>query len=346
MPVYNGTRHLKEAIESVLAQTYRNFLFLIIDDKSTDGSVDLIKTYSDKRIQLVQNDKNIGQTATLNKGLNLALGEYIARLDQDDICFPTRLQEQIDFLDNNRNVAVIGSWTQVIDEKSNPTGKMESVISSSGHYIFELLQKHGTIAHPSVMLRKKVIDSLGGYDAQFPLAEDFDLWVRTVQAGHDLRILEKPLIYYRRHSNQQTNQKLDIQKESARKAHKRFIESYLDRFSAEPVIHFFQQETRFWDNSSFSDMLRFVRSINTICSNLQNKLNLSASDRNELKHNIAELTVKNTYYAISNKLRLPSIPLFFLSLQLKPSITFSRDTARYLLFMTMLLPLVRKTKKG
>ena len=100
MPVYNGAHHLKEAIESVLKQTYRDFIFLIIDDASTDRSVDLINAYSDKRIRLVQNNKNIGQTATLNKGLKLASSKYIARLDQDDMCLPTRIEEQVAFLDS------------------------------------------------------------------------------------------------------------------------------------------------------------------------------------------------------------------------------------------------------
>jgi glycosyltransferase involved in cell wall biosynthesis len=345
MPVHNGAHHIKEAIESVLAQTYRDFIFLIIDDASTDGSVELIKNYSDKRIRLIQNDKNIGQTETLNKGLKIACGEYIARLDQDDICFPERIEEQAAFLDANLDVAVIGSWAQVIDEKSNPFGRMENIISSSGHYLFELLRKHGTIAHPSVMLRKKVIDTLGGYDAQFPLAEDFDLWVRTVQAGHNIRILEKPLIYYRRHSSQQTTQGLDIQKKSAREAHKRFIETYLDGFPSEPVIHFFQHKEKFWGNASYSGMIHFVSSLNRILGNIKSRMDLETSDHKELKHRISALAAKNIYYAISNNHRLPSLPVFFISLRYKPVTIFSRDTLRYALFFVMLLPFVRKIKR-
>jgi glycosyltransferase involved in cell wall biosynthesis len=108
MSVYNGEEHLREAIDSILNQTYKNFEFLIIDDGSTDGSVNIIRSYLDPRIRLIKNKKNIGITRSLNKGLKLARGEYIARMDDDDIAFPERLEKQVRFLNEHVNVGLVG----------------------------------------------------------------------------------------------------------------------------------------------------------------------------------------------------------------------------------------------
>ena len=109
MPVYNGKNYLNEAIESVLCQTLTNFEFLIVDDASTDNSIDLINSYNDSRIKLLKNKNNIGQTASLNKGLEMAQGKYIARFDQDDVCLPKRLEEQVAFFKKNPSISIVCS---------------------------------------------------------------------------------------------------------------------------------------------------------------------------------------------------------------------------------------------
>ena len=113
MPVYNGAKYLNEAIDSILNQTFSDFELLIIDDGSTDQSIDLIKAYNDPRIKLIVNKKNIGQSATLNKGLELARGKYIARMDQDDISMPERLKKQMGFMDEYPKFAVPGCSSSV-----------------------------------------------------------------------------------------------------------------------------------------------------------------------------------------------------------------------------------------
>ena len=100
MPVYNGTRYLREAIDSILKQTFEDFEFLIIDDASTDESANVILSYSDKRIRFVQNESNVGQVRCQNIGLDLARGKYIARLDQDDSSLATRLHRQVDLMES------------------------------------------------------------------------------------------------------------------------------------------------------------------------------------------------------------------------------------------------------
>ena len=121
MPIYNGERYLGEAIDSILGQTLRDFELLIIDDGSTDGSRGIIESYSDSRINLVRNDCNLGLVATLNRGLELSRGDYIARMDCDDIALPTRLEKQVQYMDHNPEVGLCGTCYQWFDEKSTKT---------------------------------------------------------------------------------------------------------------------------------------------------------------------------------------------------------------------------------
>ncbi len=116
MPVYNASRFLKEAIESILQQTFTDFEFIIIDDCSTDNSVAIIKSYKDDRIQLYFNDKNSGISYTLNKGIKLANAEWIARMDSDDISYPERLQKQHDFILQHPDGDLFSCWVNVVDQ--------------------------------------------------------------------------------------------------------------------------------------------------------------------------------------------------------------------------------------
>ena len=119
MPVYNGTRYLREAIDSILKQTFEDFEFLIIDDASTDESANVILSYSDKRIRFVQNESNVGQVRCQNIGLDLARGKYIARLDQDDSSLATRLHRQVDLMESEHRLAVVGTWMSKVDDNGH-----------------------------------------------------------------------------------------------------------------------------------------------------------------------------------------------------------------------------------
>ena len=114
MPVYNGEKYLKEAIESILNQTFKDFEFLIINDGSTDNSVKIIQSFNDLRIRLIHNESNIGLIKTLNKGLKLSNGKYIARMDCDDVSLPKRLSVQINFMEKHPEIGVCGSWVKII----------------------------------------------------------------------------------------------------------------------------------------------------------------------------------------------------------------------------------------
>jgi len=197
MPVYNGEKYLNEAIESILNQTYKDFEFLIINDGSTDNSVKIIESYNDPRIHLVHNEKNLKLIASLNKGLNIAKGEYIARMDCDDVSLPDRLLKQVQYLDNHPDVGVLGCGTKNVDENLNTISEPErplTYLQNKWKLLFS-----STLMHPSVMYRKELILKYGGYSHEFIHAEDYDLWSRLIDFAIIHQIPEI-LVYLRKHS--------------------------------------------------------------------------------------------------------------------------------------------------
>ncbi len=176
MSVYNGERFLKEAIESILHQTYKNFEFLIINDCSNDFSRNIILSYNDPRIRLIDNEQNIGLTRSLNKGIMLARGKYIARMDADDLSMPDRLEKEFAFMKANPDYAVVGTFLKVINENSDVKYTIEKPIEYT--QILEFLKKDSCIAHGSAMIRKICLFDVGLYDESFEKAQDYDLWLR------------------------------------------------------------------------------------------------------------------------------------------------------------------------
>lgn len=177
MSVYNGMPYLPEAVKSILNQTYKNFEFIIVDDASTDSSWQYLKSLKGKRVKLVKNEKNLGLASSLNKALKLAKGEYIARMDADDISRPDRLKVQIDFLERNTNIDVCGTWVRKINEKGEKIGlgKMPTDdISIKRH-----LSWYPSIIHPTMMAKKSFFEQLKGYDPQYDFAEEYEILMRA-----------------------------------------------------------------------------------------------------------------------------------------------------------------------
>lgn len=196
MPAYNSEAYIAEAIESILNQTFSDFEFLIINDGSTDKTADIVAQYAkvDKRIKFIDNKKNQGLIAVLNQGLDLARGEYIARMDSDDISMPERFEKQISYMDANPDVGMVGTAGQNFgaDNTVNYSPEIVDVV--------ELLRGVG-FYHPSVMIRKSVLDEHNlRYDKDFYLVEDHELWTRMLKVTK-LRNIPDVLLRYRVHSN-------------------------------------------------------------------------------------------------------------------------------------------------
>ena len=176
MPVYNGEKYLAEAIESVLNQTFADFELLIIDDCSSDNSVEIIQSYNDNRLKLIINEENIGQSKTLNKGIEFAKGKYIARLDQDDLSYKERLQIQIEKISDSE-ISIIGSWANVIDTNSQIIGYIQHPVDNES--IIDALGINCALTHSSIFMKREDVVSLGGYSKKYKIAMDWELWVRV-----------------------------------------------------------------------------------------------------------------------------------------------------------------------
>lgn len=190
MPVFNAARFLREAIDSILHQSFHHFEFLIIDDGSTDNSISIIESYNDPRIRLYRNEKNLGITPTLNKGIGLAACELIARMDADDISHPQRLQKQFGYMKRNPDCALLSTWARVISEDK----KLIRLERYRSNFYYYNLTFECWMYHPTIMFRKTAVEAVGLYG--MPYSEDYDLFWK-VSTKFKIGNLAEPLVDYR-----------------------------------------------------------------------------------------------------------------------------------------------------
>jgi GT2 family glycosyltransferase len=196
LPIYNGARTLRQAVESVLRTEAVEFELLLIDDASTDASAAIVRDYAsrDDRVTAVLHERNVGLAGTLNEGLERARHELVARMDQDDEALPERLRVQAEFLAAHPDVAVAGSW--VFHMGARPERDRLVRLPTEPEEIAATLQRENCLYHPSVMLRRNVVVEAGGYRGEFKNAEDYDLWLRLARS-HKLTNIAQPLLRYR-----------------------------------------------------------------------------------------------------------------------------------------------------
>jgi len=197
LPAYNAELHLAEAIDSVLHQTYPHFELIVINDGSTDQTEAIVLSYSDPRIRYERNTANLGLISTLNKGLQMAKGAYIARMDADDICYPDRLKEQVDFMEQHPKVGIAGSWFEYL----NAGKKTKGAPPTDDYHIRSSLIMATTLHHPTVIIRSSLLEVEGlnfSYDAQFQHVEDYHLWVKAAPYTTFANV-PKVLLQYRQH---------------------------------------------------------------------------------------------------------------------------------------------------
>lgn len=231
MPVYNAEKYLREAIDSILNQTISDYEFLIIDDGSTDSTADIVKSYSDNRIKFIQNEKNEGLIYTLNKGLDLCQGQYIARMDGDDISLPDRFEKQVAYLDHFRGVSILGCAFSYIGTPH------EIHFPRDDERIRIRLLECSPIVHPGVMMRASVLKDLNlRYDSRFKHAEDYQLWTQCAMKGLELGNLDDVLLQYRQHENQISVSK-QTEQESIKSSIKfEFLSFYFDKYMSEEEL--------------------------------------------------------------------------------------------------------------
>jgi glycosyltransferase involved in cell wall biosynthesis len=194
LPVFNGEKYIREAIESILTQSFYDFELIILNDGSTDHSDEIISSFSDSRIVFIRSHQNIGLIATLNQGIQAARGTYLARMDADDISLPHRLQAQVDFLDMHPEIGVVGGGYLPIDSDGLPVSAPkfwpEYPVTTKW-----LLLVCNPVCHPSTMIRSDLIRQVGGYQIGFSHAEDYELWTRLALHTGICSIQDTLLLY-------------------------------------------------------------------------------------------------------------------------------------------------------
>jgi len=194
MSVYNGEEFLPRALASIFSQTFADFELWVIDDGSTDRSAQILAQAGDPRLKVLTNTRNIGLTASLNKGLRVARGAYIARLDADDLALPQRLARQKAILDKQPGVGLVGSFAGKIDESGQPSGQWATPLEPED--IYYLLNFRNCLTHSTVMFRRDLVLGLGGYRENLRYAQDYDLWFRLSRKTR-LALMRKILVLWR-----------------------------------------------------------------------------------------------------------------------------------------------------
>lgn len=207
MPVYNCERFIDDAIRSILYQTFEDFEFIILNDGSTDKTWEIVDSFKDNRLVLINNHENKKIPERRNQGINIAIGKYIAIQDGDDISFVDRLQKQVEFLENNNDIFCVGGWAEKIDENGELCGQMYYPPAKHFNISKQFVSSPtNPIIDPTTMFRRQDFIDLGGYttDKNFYTVPDFDLWGRALLDGKKFSNLTVPLIYYRINSQGMT----------------------------------------------------------------------------------------------------------------------------------------------
>jgi len=199
MSVYNGERFLRTAIDSVLAQTFHDWELIVVDDASTDSTLDILATYRDPRIHVLRNERNCKQAVCANRGIAAASGRYIARLDADDVSLPNRLTEQVAYLEIHPDVALVASAAQFIDEAGSRIGAQPGGLNDC-ELKFTFASRNPVI-HSTVLFRAEAARELKGYDEdrRYWYTEDYEFLSRLALHGK-AHVLPQPLVEYRVHS--------------------------------------------------------------------------------------------------------------------------------------------------
>ncbi len=196
MPVYNSEKYLPEAIESILNQSLKDFEFIIVDDCSTDSSTQIIERYAmaDSRIRVLRNDRNLNIAESRNRGIEIAAGKYIATMDSDDRAFPTRLEDQVGYLDTHPDVAIsIGNLNVISEDGAYQYVRLYPLTDQT---IRSKVYRYNPFPNPTIMCRREVYAKTGTYDNRYVPIDDFDFWLR---AGVNFKFgnCEKTILNYR-----------------------------------------------------------------------------------------------------------------------------------------------------
>lgn len=279
MAVFNGGRYLSYSIESILNQSFTDFEFIIVDDCSTDSSGDICERYAiqDSRIKIIRNKQNKGLTRSLNLAFKMARGKYIARMDADDISLRNRFEKQIQTLETNPQIGVLGSFYQEIDGEGNllSVARFPSEpIIVKWHLCFE-----NPIPHPPIIARRKLMIKVGGYNERWDYSQDYDLFIRLSKISK-LNNFPEILFHWRVHSNSISTKRNEIQRKYAIHISKIFIEELLNR--PVPLEHIELLWVRNCENNDKSILL--TRTLYELCKVILDEAAWSRKEKKTLRN--------------------------------------------------------------
>jgi glycosyltransferase involved in cell wall biosynthesis len=210
LPAYNAESYIESAVQSVLNQTFKDFEFIIVNDGSTDGTLQILQRLAakDPRIVLLSRP-NTGYVLALNEGLAKARGEFIARMDADDLCLPTRLEKQVAYFRASPACVLLGTNVVQMDQSGMVIGPMLDIALGHAAIDAALLRRGWPIVHPSVMMRTSAVRAVGGYLVELCPNEDHDLFLKLGEVGQ-LENLPEVLLQYRKHDASESAKKIDI----------------------------------------------------------------------------------------------------------------------------------------
>ena len=280
MSVYNGHKYLGETIDSILIQTLADFEFILIDDGSSDGALEIMKSKQagDQRIRLIQNEKNIGLAASLNRGIEIAKGKYIARMDADDICLPTRFQKQVDYLEKHPEIWILGCGNYHIDDKGNILNVgsfFDNPLKLRWNMIFG---KDGVVLHPCVMMVTDKIKQYGAYKLT-QASQDLELFSRFFDfMPLPITNLQEPLVKCRWHENSFSVKHAQLQHQVSNEIRFNTLNKAFDKKYSIQTVEAFRLLNYHDQNYSKEQLLLLIKDWFQIWKAFQTKFNVSDAE--------------------------------------------------------------------
>jgi GT2 family glycosyltransferase len=280
--VKDGEPYVREALASVLGQTFTDFELLVVDDASSDATVEIVQGLGDPRIRLLRNERNLGQVPSLNRGLREARGEIVARLDADDACRPTRLERQLAVLDAEPRVGVVGTWMEAVGEHGQRLGWLRKSLTDYVDFVYHTLIMRVYVSHPSAMYRRAPVLALGGYDVATGPAEDKDLWRKLALERWDARIVPEALVAYRLHENQLSQTQADYQRAVDGASQDRFLAELSPTTPPTPVRLLLAGDRGAWEH----DAGEALRSLELVLDGASGRLALDDGEAARLRERV------------------------------------------------------------
>ena len=283
LAVHDGEPYIREAVQSVLDQTFTDFELLLVDDASTDETVAIVERLGDERIRILRNERNLGQVPSLNRGLGEARGEYVARLDADDACLPTRLARQVEILDAEPRVGLVGTWMDAVDDRGRLLGRLQKTLDDYVDFVYHTLIMRVYVSHPSAMYRREPVVRLGCYDESTGPAEDKDLWRKLALERFEARIVPEALVRYRLHDLQLSHVRAEYQRQVDAASQDRFLEKLAPDANAPAVRTLLAGDPEAWHY----DAQTTLRDVELVVAGARTRLALTDAEGRQLGERVA-----------------------------------------------------------